>query len=155
MAEKAKNGRRYRRATIERALAKALARCREIAADPTCVREVGTLVVFGSALDAKRQDYGDLDLALETPPKPEWHMSRHGTFAPALAEHAKHYPLYDPGSFAAASLVWAPEMVGVRRMKARSPVISIHFLPEFETLGCAYEVVYKRPNPGGDCGRGS
>lgn len=127
--------RRHTREAIDRAMMGLMARCQAIAADPASGMEVETLVLFGSALDNSRPDYGDLDIGFRIAVKPdrEW-------LAVLKDAEAAGYRPWDPKTFH-----HSPHGSTLRRLKARSHILSMHDMGEVERLGCAYRVIYQRP----------
>lgn len=124
------------RAKIEALLGKAVAACEAVNADGTLPEYIKCLRVFGSYL-GDGEMLGDLDLALETQRR-RGKMSK-GDYAEWLADFGyRHCPR---GEW--LDQILYPWTMLCRRLKNRSPYVSIHSDSELKRLGAKNRVVFR------------
>lgn len=134
--------RRVRRVTAERALADLIERAKTLAHLGHHVWKVRRLAVFGSFLDHKADDVGDVDVIVELGTKlPDWsaHLQAEDSYRQREREHGRVFRSF-------IDELLSPRTDPLRFLKGRSSVVSLHDPADEAGLeGARFEIVYEDP----------
>jgi predicted nucleotidyltransferase len=125
------------RAKADQLLKEFLKRVEDVNARDELLWHVGEVRVFGSYLNGKAKDFGDIDLGVEFVP--------HGPIGPERSKRLEERARQSGRLFRdyLQRLVY-PEIEVRQLLKARSPYISIHPMQDIEQTGAKSRVIYRR-----------